>query len=307
MADKDVKVSDAARDEDAALVEGATTAAVRADVTQAGKSEIGKSEDVQSEIGQAEDAQPEIGQAEDTQPEDAQPEDTQPEIGQAEDGQAEIGKSEVEQSDIEQSDIAQSDIAQSEVAQPGEDLPEAGTESGETTPSGRPGWRIAAALGAVTVVLAGFGVWATLHASSLRSNAAAQENTALTDGPATATVRREISAAVNTIFSYNYADTAATRRAAQALLTGPAVRQYNTLFALVTKNAPAQKLVVTTRVTNSGVELLNGNSARLLVFADQQDARAGTGQTSYAGAMFAVTAQRQGGRWKIENIDTFSG
>ena len=157
------------------------------------------------------------------------------------------------------------------------------------------------------MVLAGFGVWATLHASSLRSNAAAQENTALTDGPATATVRREISAAVNTIFSYNYADTAATRRAAQGVLTGPAVRQYNTLFALVTKNAPAQKLVVTTRVTNSGVELLNGNTARLLVFADQQDARAGTGQTSYAGAMFAVTAQRQGGRWKIENIDTFSG
>ena len=35
--------------------------------------------------------------------------------------------------------------------------------------------------------------------------------------------------------------------------------------------------------------------------------RAGTGQTSYAGAMFAVTALRQGGQWKIENIDTFSG
>ena len=120
-------------------------------------------------------------------------------------------------------------------------------------------------------------------------------------------MRREISAAVNTIFSYNYADTAATRRAAQGVLTGPAVRQYNTLFALVTKNAPAQKLVVTTKVTNSGVELLNGNRARLLVFANQQDTKAGTGQTSYAGAMFAVTALRQGGRWKIENIDTFSG
>jgi len=147
---------------------------------------------------------------------------------------------------------------------------------------------------------------ATLHASNLRSSAA-QENTALTDGPATATVRREISAAVNTIFSYNYADTAATRRAAQRVLTGPAVRQYNTLFALVTKNAPAQKLVVTTRVNSSGVELLNGSRARLLVFANQQDTRAGTGQTSYAGAMFAVTALRQGGQWKIENIDTFSG
>ena len=137
--------------------------------------------------------------------------------------------------------------------------------------SGRRGLRIAAALGAATVVLGGFGVWATLHASSLRSNAAAQANTALTDGPATAAVRREISAGVNTIFSYNYADTAATRQAAQRVLTGPAVHQYNTLFALVTKNAPAQKLVVTTKVTNSGVELLNGNQARVLVFANQQD------------------------------------
>ena len=186
-----------------------------------------------------------------------------------------------------------------------EELPEA--RSGETTPSGRPGWRIAAALGAATVVLAGFGVWATLHAQQPARDAPHAQNTALTDGPATATVRREISAAVNTIFSYNYADTAATRRAAQAVLTGPAVRQYDTLFALVTKNAPAQKLVVTTRVTNSGVELLNGDRARLLVFANQQDTRAGTGQASYAGAMFAVTALRQGGRWKIENIDTFSG
>jgi Mce-associated membrane protein len=298
VADKDVKVSEAAWDEDAALVEGAATmrdatpAAARADAAQAGQSEI-----VQSEIAQPEDEQAEIVQSEIAQPEDEQAEVAQPEDGQAEDGQAEDGKSE----------IVQSEDGQSEVGQPEKDLPEAGAEPGETTPSGRPGWRIAAALGAVTVVLAGFGVWATLHASSLRSNAAAQENTALTDGPATATVRREISAAVNTIFSYNYADTAATRRAAQGVLTGPAVRQYNTLFALVTKNAPAQKLVVTTKVTNSGVELLNGNSARLLVFADQQDARAGTGQTSYAGAMFAVTAQRQGGRWKIENIDTFSG
>jgi Mce-associated membrane protein len=149
-------------------------------------------------------------------------------------------------------------------------------------------------------------VWATLQATSERSNGAAQ-NTALTDGATTAAVRRQIAAAVNTIFSYNYANTAATRRAAQGLLTGPAVREYDTLFGLVTKNAPAQKLIVTTRVTNTGVEVLNGDRARLLVFANQQDTRAGTGQTSYAGAMFAVTALHQAGRWKIENIDTFSG
>jgi Mce-associated membrane protein len=277
VADKNVKVTEAAWDEDAALVEGAATVKDATAVTEpAGAAQAGQSEIVQSEIAQPEIAQPEI----------AQPE--------------------IVQSEIVQSEIVQSEIVQSEIAQPEKELPEAGAESGKTTPSGRPGWRIAAALGAATVVLTGFGVWATLHANSLRASASAQ-NTALTDGPATAAVRREISAAVNTIFSYNYADTAATRRAAQAVLTGPAVRQYNTLFALVTKNAPAQKLVVTTRVTNSGVELLNGDMARLLVFANQQDTRAGTGQASYAGAMFAVTALRQGGRWKIENIDTFSG
>ena len=221
--------------------------------------------------------------------------------------QAEIGKSEIVQSEVAQSGEGLPEEGLPEEGLPQETLPEGGAAPGEATPGGRRAWQAAAVLGTVAVLLAGFGVWATLHASSLRSNAAAQGNTALTDGPATAAIRREISAAVNTIFSYNYASTAATRRTAQGLLTGPAVREYNTLFTLVTRNAPAQKLVVTTRVTNSGVELLNGNRARVLVFANQQDTRAGTGQTSYAGAMFAVTALRQGGRWKIENIDTFSG
>ncbi len=152
-------------------------------------------------------------------------------------------------------------------------------------------------LGAVTVVLAGFGVWATLEAHSLRATAA-PPNLALSDGAATSAVNRQIDSAVNTVFSYNYADTGATRQAAQGLLTGPAIHQYDTYFALVTKDAPAQKLVVTTRVTNSGVELLTGNRARVLVFANQQDTRAGTRQASYAGALFAVTAVRQGNRWK---------
>jgi Mce-associated membrane protein len=167
--------------------------------------------------------------------------------------------------------------------------------------------RLAAiALGAATVVLGGFGVWATLEAHSLRATAVPQ-NIAVTDGAATSAVNRQITRTVNTVFSYNYADTAATRQAAQGLLTGPAIQQYNTYFALVAKDAPSQKLVVTTRVTNSGVELLAGNQARVLVFANQQDTRAGTRQTSYAGALFAVTAVRQGSRWKIENIDTFTG
>jgi len=283
VADKDVKVTEVVRDEDADLVGG--VGAARAKPGNPAPAE--KSEIVQHEIAQTEDGQAETGKSE----------IVQHEIAQAEDGQAEIGKSE----------IVQHEIVEPTARQPEDGPPGSSAKAGETEPGARRGWRAAAALGAVAVVLAGFGVWATLHASSLRSNAGAQANTALTDGQATATVRREISAAINTIFSYNYADTAATQRAAQRVLTGPAVRKYNTLFALVTRNAPAQKLIVTTKVTNSGVELLNGDRARLLVFANQQDTRAGTGQTSYAGAMFAVSALRQGGRWKIENIDTFNG
>jgi hypothetical protein len=32
-----------------------------------------------------------------------------------------------------------------------------------------------------------------------------------------------------------------------------------------------------------------------------------TSQASYGGAMFAVTAVNQRGRWLIDNIDTFTG
>jgi Mce-associated membrane protein len=163
-----------------------------------------------------------------------------------------------------------------------------------------------ASLCVAAVILGSFAVWASHAAHSLRA-AAAGQNAALTDKAATSAVSREISQAVGTIFSYSYADTGKTSRAAQSLLTGPAVREYDKLFALVRQRAPAEKLVVTTKVTNSGVELLTGGRARLLIFANQQDSRAGTSRTSYAGAMFAVTAVRRSGRWKIESIDTFTG
>jgi Mce-associated membrane protein len=163
-----------------------------------------------------------------------------------------------------------------------------------------------AALGAATVILGSFGIWAIVAANGLRA-AAANANVALVDRAETRAVKRDIADTVETIFSYNYIDTARTRKSAQRLLTGAAIRQYDQLFALVEQQAPRQKLVVTTRVTNIGVELLAGDRARVLVFASQQDTRAGTGQASYGGAMFAVTAVRQRGTWKIENIDTFTG
>jgi Mce-associated membrane protein len=163
---------------------------------------------------------------------------------------------------------------------------------------------VPALLGLATIIAGGFGIWAAVASHSLRATAA-NANTALVDRAATRALDRDMTGAVDTIFSYNYADTARTKAAAQGLLTGAAIRQYNQLFALVEQQAPKERLVVTTRVTNIGVELLTGDRARVLVFANQQDTRAGTGQTTYGGAMFAVTAIRQHGTWKIENIDTF--
>jgi Mce-associated membrane protein len=161
-------------------------------------------------------------------------------------------------------------------------------------------------LGALAIVFGAVGIWVTAAGHGLRASSAGA-NSALVDATATRTVTRQVTSAVDTIFSYSYADTATTRAAAQRLLTGPAIRQYNQLFALVEQQAPKEKLVVTTRVTNVGVELLSAGQARLLVFANQQDTAAGTGKSSYGGAMFAVTAVLDGGSWKIDNIDTFTG
>jgi Mce-associated membrane protein len=198
---------------------------------------------------------------------------------------------------------ADADAPQPAEADPAEaDAPQPADDRGRTPLR----LRLPAVLGVVTVLLGVFGAWATVQANNQRADNA-QQNLALTNGPATSSVRHQVTTAIQAIFSYSYTDTAKTRRDAQNLLTGPAIRQYDQLFSLVEKDAPTQKLVVTTSVTNSGVEFLTGSRARVLIFANQQDSRAGTGQTSYAGAMFAVTAVQTGGTWKISNIDTFSG
>ncbi len=199
-------------------------------------------------------------------------------------------------------------VAASESAAVSDMIEVAVTESPAADPSPRRRWHRALplAFGGATVILGALGAWAAVDGHDLRASATSA-NGALVDASATRSVERAVTSAVNTVFSYNYADTARTRQAAQRLLIGPAIQQYNQLFALVQQEAPKEKLVVTTRVTDIGVELLTSGRARLLVFVNQQDSRAETSQSSYGGAMFAVTAVNQRGRWRIENIDTFTG
>ncbi|MFB4317889.1 hypothetical protein [Actinomadura sp. 21ATH] len=164
--------------------------------------------------------------------------------------------------------------------------------------------RVPLVLAVVTVLLGGLAAWSAREAHTLRSGSTA-ENVALTDNARSSELKGEVQDIVNTVFSYNYTDVAKTERAAQTLLTGKAVQQYNEMIAVVRKQAPEQKLVLTTTVTDSGVRMLSGDRARLLVFADQRSTRTDKNQTAYSAAMFSVGAVHRNDRWQIENIDTF--
>ncbi|MET7644302.1 hypothetical protein ABZS83_11765 [Streptomyces sp. NPDC005426] len=195
------------------------------------------------------------------------------------------------------------DDAAGDEAEPQEE-PEEGTPR-----SGRPlrlRIRLPAVLCALTVLLGAFAAWAFASAATLNDDPGRQ-NTALTDIARTSEVKGQITEAVGAVFSYDYASPAKADAAVRKYLTGRAVQQHQDMLAGVRAQAPKQKLVLTTTVTESGVELLDGDRARLIIFADQSNTRTGKSEeTTYAAAMFAVDAVRKGGTWRISAIDTFT-
>ncbi|MFF3393926.1 hypothetical protein ACFYW1_23715 [Streptomyces sp. NPDC002669] len=166
--------------------------------------------------------------------------------------------------------------------------------------------RLPLVLGVLTVLLGAYAAWAFASAGDLRDDPARQ-NTALTDIGRTSEVKGQISEAVGAVFSYDYASPAKSDQAVKSHLTGKAVQQHRDMLAQVRAQGQKQKLVLTTTVTDSGVERLNGDRARLLIYADQSNTRTGKAEeTTYAAAMFAVDAVRHGGTWRISAIDTFA-
>lgn len=158
------------------------------------------------------------------------------------------------------------------------------------------------ALVAVAVVCACLAIGLGGAAHTLRSNPVARNET-LVDTASTAAVSKQVGDAVRTAFSYDHADPAATRRHAQDVLTGNAVRQYNELFEQVERVAPEQRLTFSTTVRAVGVPRLEGDRARLLVFVDQQGIRADTADRRSGSAQLGISAQRIGEQWKISEID----
>ncbi|HET6708391.1 hypothetical protein [Amycolatopsis sp.] len=179
----------------------------------------------------------------------------------------------------------------------------AGAEPAAEPAKPRPAWRrLPALLLAAAVVLTGAGVWFTLEARSAAANPAAA-NLALTDVGATADVTSAVTLAMNRIFSYSYDRTDVTEKAAAAVLRGTAKDSYDKLFAQVREKAPAQKLVLTSRVSAIAVQDLRNGHAKLLVFLDQSAVRADNNATDSAAAQLSVTAERTGDGWVVTELE----
>jgi Mce-associated membrane protein len=154
----------------------------------------------------------------------------------------------------------------------------------------------------LAAVLAGFAVWFGGEASALSSGGDA-ENRALSDAAGTSEVNGQVSSAVEKVFSYSFADTASTENAAKQLLSGKAADQYNQLFSQIKQQAPAQKLVVTVKVVTSGVKMLQGDRAQVLLFLDQTATRTDANQTNSGAAQLTVNAEKHGGNWVITDLN----
>ncbi|WP_216213168.1 hypothetical protein [Amycolatopsis aidingensis] len=150
-------------------------------------------------------------------------------------------------------------------------------------------------------VLVGLGSWFLAEARAAASGGA-DGNAALVDTGLTTEVSGQVGEALERVFSYSYDDMAATERAAEQVLAGSAVQDYDLLFGQVRDKAPEQKLVLSTTVSVSGVRTVDSSSAHLLVFLDQTATRVDTGKSNATAAVLSVDAERMDGRWKITGL-----
>jgi len=161
---------------------------------------------------------------------------------------------------------------------------------------------LAIALAVAALVFAGLALWFRGEANSLTGGADGT-NHALTDSAATSEVQGKLTVAIEKTLSYNFTELDATAKAVKEYLSGNAVCEYDKLFGQLRELAPAQKLILTTKVRQLGVTRLDGDKADLLVFVDQSTTRTDQNQTTASGAQFGIRAEKIDGSWKITDFD----
>lgn len=127
-------------------------------------------------------------------------------------------------------------------------------------------------------------------------------NQAFVDTGSTAAVEGEVTAAIKTVYSYDYRTLDANRAAAKAVTTGQFAQDFDKVFDAVGQLAPKEQAVMTTAVPAAGVMELHGDRARLLMMVDQNGTKGGSQPIGGASARLLVTAQRVDGQWKIAEV-----
>ncbi|MET0237020.1 MAG: hypothetical protein ABW224_20390 [Kibdelosporangium sp.] len=153
-------------------------------------------------------------------------------------------------------------------------------------------------LAGVTILCTCLAVWFSVARSP------GPENRALVDVPGTNAVTDQVGRILRTVFSYDPAQIDRTSVAAQDVLTGAAIDQYNTQFEAAKKHATDTRQVLTTAVRSVGVVELRGDSARLLVFVDRQIIQGDKHESG--AAQLLVSAAKSGDTWKITDIKFLS-
>ncbi|MCG8915637.1 hypothetical protein L6E12_07545 [Actinokineospora sp. PR83] len=130
----------------------------------------------------------------------------------------------------------------------------------------------------------------------LGADAARQpDNRAHVDHAETAQAQARAVAIAEALFSYSGADMPAQRAEAADLITGDLVTQYAELLGQAEKTVREQQ--VTSKVTHSGVRLLDPGKAEVLLFLTQSSARPGEAPNS-GGTQFVLTLVRGGSGWQ---------
>ncbi|WP_086783016.1 hypothetical protein, partial [Crossiella equi] len=161
------------------------------------------------------------------------------------------------------------------------------------------GWLLPVALVLVAAVLTVAGFW--FRAEYLQAESGGS-NQALVDTARTSEVVGQVTTAIQTVLSYNFAEPTKNEQAAKDVLIGKATQDYDTILTGLRKTGPEQKLVYSTIVRSAAVRVLEDDRAMVLVFADQHSERASDGYRGDTALQVVVNAQQVDGKWKITEI-----
>ena len=159
---------------------------------------------------------------------------------------------------------------------------------------------LAAALVVLAAAAAVFGVFDARQRST-----PAASNAALVDVGGTAEAAGQLTDALETIYSFDFARLDENESAAREVITPGFGAEFDRIFAEVRQRAPEQQAVVSATVTLSAVKELTADRAVLVAFVDQVATRAAAdpdAQQLAAAGRLTVTGERVEGRWKIAAV-----